>query len=91
MSSETVSANDGKSFQIFVKTLTGKTITLDCQSTDKISDIKTKINSQEQIPTENQRLVFSGKQLEDNMTLNEYNIESQSTLHLVLRLKGGSF
>jgi len=77
--------------QIFVKTLTGKTITLEVECCDTISNIKEKIQDKEGLPPEQQRLIWIGRQYADHITLNEMKVIKESVLHLVCRLRGGMY
>jgi ubiquitin len=76
--------------QLFVKTLTGKTVSIEVEEGESIEDVKAKISEKEGIPPEQQRLIFGGQQLQDGKTIDDYNVGDDATLHLVLRLRGGN-
>ncbi len=75
--------------QVFVKTLTGKTISVDVEPDESVESLKSKIQEKEGIPPDQQRIIFGGKQLDSMKSLSDYEIDDDSTVHLVLRLRGG--
>lgn len=75
--------------QVFVKTLTGQSIPIDYRADLTIAELKNEVSSREGVPVQQQRLIFQGKQLENDSTLEDYNIQPSNTIHLVLHVKGG--
>jgi len=75
--------------QVFVKTLSGKTISVDVEPDESVESLKAKIREKEGVPLDQQRIIFGGKHLDELKTLSDYDIDDDSTLHLVLRLRGG--
>ncbi|KAK2461312.1 hypothetical protein APHAL10511_006839 [Amanita phalloides] len=76
-------------FVMLIKTLTGKEIELDIDSSDKITRIKEKVEEQSGVPPQQQRLIFGGRQMPDERMVSEFNISAGAVLHLVLALRGG--
>lgn len=87
--SQQVESSVQQNGQIFVKMLSGETLSIDRDPQMTVHQLKDAIHAKQSVPVDQQRLVFQGKQLEDNMTLQDYGIEANSAIHLILRLKGG--
>ncbi|RDB30966.1 hypothetical protein Hypma_000125 [Hypsizygus marmoreus] len=89
LASDAMLTLQSRSYVIYIKTLTGKTINIPFNSYDTVYDIKAVVQGREGMPLEQQRLIFGGKQLEDGRLLSDYNIKHESTIHVILRLSGG--
>ncbi|KAA6379107.1 MAG: putative Ubiquitin [Streblomastix strix] len=84
----TSNQQEQRQFEIFVKTLTGKTLTLQVRQTDTVLQVKQKIQELERVPPCQQRLVFARREMEDDQSLQDYNVQRDATMHLVMRLQG---
>jgi ubiquitin len=83
-------ASGGQPLQVFVKTVTGKTMTVDVQPTDTVDTVRQAIQTKEGIPSNHQRLIFNGRQLKQEETIAESGLQNHSQVHMVLRLLGGT-
>ena len=83
------SLRGGKSLQVFVKTFAGKTLTVEVEPDESVESLKNKLQSKEGIPPNQQRILFGGKQLDSKKSISDYGIEDESTMNMVLRLRGG--
>jgi hypothetical protein len=86
---QATSSTSGSRIQFFLKGMNGKTSVIECNSDDKIENIRLRVAEKENVAPENQRLIFSGRQLEDGHCLNEYGVQNNNTVFLVMRMKGG--
>lgn len=87
---EEATANNTGEVQIFVRNLNGKSLAIMVSPSDTVESLKAKVEEREGLPASEQRLLYGGKQLEPGRILADYGVQKESTLHLVLRLRGGS-